>query len=94
MKPTTCYLCGDNAEYKDVTGGIAIRCPNCLYYWLSSMVLHLYFEKHNGSELLDQANKDRLKNYIRENYDREKFTGVPINIKTFLKVTGIKSEGY
>jgi len=94
MMPITCYLCGDNAEYKDVNGGKAILCPNCLYYWLSSIVLHLYFEKQNGSELLDQADKDRLKNYIRENYDREKCTVIPIDIKTLLKVTGKKSESY
>jgi len=90
MMPINCYLCGDNAEYKDVNGGIAIRCPNCLYYWLSPIVLHLYFEKQK----LDQVDKDRLKNYVRENYDREKCTAVPINIKTFLKVTGKISEGY
>ena len=91
MMPITCYLCGKDAESRGVKGGKVILCSNCKYYWLSSNALLYYFERKDGSELLDQTDKDKLINYIKKYYDPKEGEAVRIYSDTIVMLTGKKS---
>jgi len=101
MAPTqvSCYLlCGSQAQrvdhYKSAEGpsiadNILVYCPGCGEYVITDRAQLFMFFPKDGKEILDEADKKKLSDYVRKNGSRGK--PVVLSMDVIKMVTGKES---
>jgi hypothetical protein len=95
----TCYLlCGTKVRQVDgyklkegpgVTRNILVDCPECGKYVITDHAQQFYFFREGDKVILDEADKRKLSDYVKNNYSRN--NPVILSMEVIKAVTGKES---
>ena len=67
-----CYCCGKNAlqgDSPDKTEHKVVECPHCQTYEITDEAIEFFFSKDDTKELLSDEEREKVSEYIQENFD-------------------------
>lgn len=94
QKNISCYLCNAQAKQEegfDTSRNIRVICRECKTYLLTYETLRFFFMRKDEEAVLNDEDKKKLSDYVREHYDDEEDEPVPIFTNTITAVTGKQS---
>jgi len=79
-----CYFCGSKAYQKDspeTTDSKIIECPSCTLYEVTEGAIAFFLKREDGQEFLCEEQKEKLSEYIQENFNPKHPSPVSLTIK-------------